>query len=326
MTPTIQGELVKEYLRKYSAYGSMRIARILYETFPVEFGSVERARRFVRYYRGSIGSKDRAKLTEETFIPRVEIPASDEAVYEPFVLGKEAFPILIGSDAHVPYHDQDVLEMLIDRGIEIGARTVILNGDWADFHLLSHFVRDPRKRDPLGELEVLVGILEIIHRELPHAHLIYKFGNHEERFDTYLMQAAPEMFKLPEMHLSAVLMKRCPWLEIVEMKRVIYAEGLNIIHGHEYKNAIMTPVNPARGLFIRAKKSSLCGHFHQTSEHSEPTIEDKLITTWSTGCMCERHPQYMPLNNWNHGFAEVHLDEEGLYHVLNRRIVNYKML
>lgn len=326
MSVTVLGELTKEYLRKYPSYGSTRIARLLFKEFPVEFGNIEKARRIIRYYRGSTGIKDRTHLSPETYIPRVEVPPSDEIIYEPYILGKERFPIIIGSDAHIPYHDQDILEMFVDRAIRIRARTIILNGDWIDFHLLSRFVRDPRKRDIKGELDLLVQILKLIHEKVPHAKLIYKFGNHEERFDIYLMQAAPEMYKLPEMKLSSLLLQKCPFITIVEMKRVIHAEGLNIIHGHEYKNAIITPVNPARGLFMRAKKSAICGHFHQTSEHSEPTIEDKLITTWSTGCMCEKHPQYMPLNNWNHGFAEVYLSEEGLYNVINRRIVNYKLL
>lgn len=326
MSISIQGELTKEYLRRFPSYGSRRIARILYSEFPIEFGSIEKARKYIRYYRGSSGIENRSKLTAETFIPRVEVPESDAISYDPFVLEKKDFPILIGSDAHIPYHDQDVIEMFIDRGVEIGAKTVILNGDWIDFYMISHFTRDPRMRSIKEELDEFLEIAEIIHKTIPQARLILKFGNHEERFDAYLMNAAPEMFKLPEMKLSSLLSQKCSYIEIVEMKRVIHAEGLNIIHGHEYKNAIITPVNPARGLFIRAKKSAICGHFHQTSEHSEPTIEDKLITTWSTGCMCDRHPQYMPLNNWNHGFAEVYLDEEGLYHVINRRIVNYKML
>lgn len=326
MTATARGELVKEYLLKYPYLGSRRLARLLHNEFPLEFRDVELARRVIRYYRGSSGDIDKAKLTEETFIPKVEMPESDEILYEPFGLTKEFFPVMIGSDAHVPYHDQDVLELFVERAITIKAKTFILNGDWIDFHLLSRFVKDPRKRDVLGEIEQLCEILRIIHETVPEARIVYKFGNHEERFDLYLMNAAPELFKLPEMRLSFLLKQRCPFVEIVEMKRVIHAEGLNIVHGHEYKHSIISPVNPARGLFIRAKKSAICGHFHQTSEHSEPTIEDKLITTWSTGCMCDRHPQYMPLNNWNHGFAEIHWDEEGLYHVRNRRVVNYKLL
>jgi hypothetical protein len=69
----------------------------------------------------------------------------------------------------------------------------------------------------------------------------------------------------------------------------------------------------------------MCFHFHQTSEHTEPTISGEIITCWSVGCLCNLHPEYMPLNKWNHGFAEIY-NEDGFFNVKNRKIINYKLL
>jgi hypothetical protein len=99
------------------------------------------------------------------------------------------------------------------------------------------------------------------------------------------------------------------------------------IHGHEYVGGISAPVNPARGLFLKSKVSCFQGHNHQSSSHTEPTLTGKMVTTWSLGCLSELHPAYMPLNKWNHGFAEVDLDPNGEdFEFNNYRIFNGKIM
>ncbi len=111
------------------------------------------------------------------------------------------------------------------------------------------------------------------------------------------------------------------------MPGAIHLNNLWGIHGHEYVGGISAPVNPARGLFLKAKVSTFQGHNHQTSEHTEPTLTGKMVTTWSLGCLSELHPAYMPLNKWNHGFAEVDLDPNGEdFEFNNKRIFKGKIL
>jgi hypothetical protein len=78
-------------------------------------------------------------------------------------------------------------------------------------------------------------------------------------------------------------------------------------------------------LFLRAKSDALCGHHHQASEHSEPNIKGKLTTCWSVACLCELHPDYMPINKHHHGFAHVRVMDSGEFEVSNYRIVNGKI-
>jgi hypothetical protein len=109
-------------------------------------------------------------------------------------------------------------------------------------------------------------------------------------------------------------------------KRIIKAGNLNIAHGHEFPSGIASPVNVARGLYLRAKANAICGHFHKNSEHSETDINGHMTTTWSVGCLCDLHPLYMPINSWNQGVALITIDEEGKVDVQNRRIKNGKIL
>jgi len=321
----IQGDIVKEYLRKYPSVSSHKLAALILSETKGMFASYETARAAVRYYRGAIGSKNRNEIMPESFMPRVSVPEPEQEDYSPFVLPPDSYPIVIGSDAHIPYHDQDAVEMFIEHAHDIKAKTIILLGDWLDFYMLSRFLKDPRKRQPVDELATLRAILTAMRKANPKARIIYKYGNHDERWDMYLMQNAPAIFAIPETHLYYQLGLAKLKIEVVQNKRVIRAGHLNLIHGHEYLGGITQPVNPARGLYLRAKKSAIEGHFHQSSDHTETSINGDVVTCWSIGCLCGLHPQYMPLNKWNLGFADV-FDDGGMFRVVNHKIIDYRLL
>jgi predicted phosphodiesterase len=319
------GEITREYLKKYPAAGSFCIAKIMFDENKSIFSSAEQARHLIRYYRGSNGARDRSRIADKSYMAKINIPPADETDFAPYKLSDEDYPIIVGADAHIPYYDQDALELFIERIDEIKPKTIILAGDWIDFYSISKFQHDPRKRTVKGEIELFNDILDAIKKVSGKAKIVFKYGNHEERYDNYLMQKAPELFAIDSIRLENVLNLKERNIDVVKDKRIIRIGHLNLIHGHEYVFSISNPVNPARGLFNRAKKTSLCFHFHQTSEHTEPTISGEIITCWSVGCLCGLHPEYMPLNKWNHGFAEIYNDN-GFFNVENRKIINYKLL
>jgi len=301
-----------------------------------ECGSVDLQRRgqrdgWQRYQCNNCGAWTKDKEMIPAFEGRVvgfnSIPDGEDEDFTPFLLHESDYPIIVGADAHIPYHDAKVIQMFIDRAVSIKARTVILDGDWLDCYQLSRFQRDPSKRDIAAEIAMARQIFQAIRSALPDARIIYKMGNHEDRYESYLMRAAPELFKLKSIHLDALpeLGLKELNIEVVKNKRIIRIGHLNIIHGHEFASGISAPVNPARGLYLRAKKSAMVAHYHQTSEHTETAINDDVVTCWSIGCLCGLHPQYMPLNKWNHGFAEI-MDEDGFFIVRNRRIINGRLL
>jgi hypothetical protein len=322
----ITGDIVKEYLIKYPTISSNKIAETIIKDIPTLFTNKEAARGVIRYYRGSNGDINRNKLTKDSYFPKINVAVPDEEEYSPYIIefNKDVFPILIGSDVHLPYHDQDALEIFIERAIDIQAKTIILNGDWIDFYQTSCWQKDPRKRSTKDEIDLFNEVLDMIQKNT-NAKIIYKYGNHEERFDNYLMQNAPQLFELEEMHLDKILKLKERNIDVVNDKRVVKIDHLHVIHGHEYKFAISNPVNPARGLYLRAKKNCVCGHFHQTSEHTESAINGDIVTDWSIGCLCSLHPQYMPLNRWNHGFAEIYYDDT-FFNLRNRKIINYRLV
>lgn len=232
---------------------------------------------------------------------------------------------LIISDLHIPYHHEGSVRLALEFGRERKANLILINGDMLDFFSLSTWEKDPRKRDLAGEVDAGRQFLATLREEFPRAKIVYKEGNHEERWGRYLAKNAPDLLGLEDFTWRSVYRLDRLRIQHVGDCRPVRIGKLFVIHGHEYRFAISNPVNPARGLFLRAKTHALCGHLHQSSQHSERQLDGKLVSTWSTGCLCDLNPDYSPLNQWSHGFAFAEVNADGAFNVTNPRIVEGKV-
>lgn len=321
--------LVQAGCRAWPDMPSRTLARKLRTANPGVWPSLEAARHAVQHARGRVSGRQPTGLAPiPSTAPRVphnpcKLPASDDKPFLPYEVSvARDTRVLILSDIHLPYHDLAALRAAINEGMAAEVKIVILNGDTLDFHHLSRFVRDPRLRRPKAELQCAHELLDTLGELFPKARKIWKDGNHDERWDIYLMQQAEEVFEVIKEHASLDKLLRLAdrgW-EYVTDKRPIYLGKLPVIHGHEYPTPVLGPVNAARGLFLRAKGCALTGHHHQTSEHTEPNICGEIITTWSTGCLCGLSPAYARFNKSNHGAATVDLARSGDFRVRNFRI------
>ena len=269
---TPSGLIALDYVKRFPSVSSNRLATMLITDHPTEFSSHDRARSVVRYYRGASGSKDRKQMNPDNYVPKFTAPPSDEKEKTTYIIPDDAYPIVMAGDVHVPYHDVDAFETFIDYAIDIKAKTLVMMGDWLDFYQISRFMKDPRKRDLKGELDLFNGILDSMQKALPDTKFIFKQGNHEFRLDSYILQNAPQLFGLEEIKLKNLLKLDARGIDFVDGVQLIKYKHLNIVHGHEFVYAISNPVNPARGLYNRAKKNAICFHHHQSSSHSEKDI------------------------------------------------------
>lgn len=229
--------------------------------------------------------------------------------------------VLVLPDIHVPYHDMTAVQVALAWGKKRKPTHILLNGDFIDFEAVSAWDGDPADRNLKVELDTAKEMLRHIRSVFPKQPIIYKEGNHDERLRKYIWKHAPELSGLPSITLPELLEFDEIGITCVGDKKKVRLGALTVFHGHEYRTPMTNPVNPARGLFLRAITSSLCSHYHQRSEHSEPTADGKLITTWSTGCLCQLSPNYQPYGKWCHGFAFVQVKKDGVFDVLNPRII-----
>jgi predicted phosphodiesterase len=300
---------------------------------PLDFTNVEGVRGNIRRYRGETKKKSNVSPTairtaeEKKLAMRqmTELPESDYSKLEPFIIPKGQNNILVLSDIHLPYQDNNALTLALNYGLENNVNAVYLNGDTIDMYQASRFTKDRRLRDLAGELEMTREFLKML-QGMFKCPIYFKIGNHEARWEHYLMLKAPELLGVDDFKLEQILRFREFGVTLIKDKQIAMAGKLPILHGHEWYGGFAPPVNPARGLFLKAKESALVGHHHRTSEHTEKTLSGQVVTTWSTGCLCGLEPEYAPYNNYNHGFAHVKTDKDGNYELKNIRIINYKIV
>jgi predicted phosphodiesterase len=326
-------DIVKSYLDKFPETPTHTLSRTIYNDNKECFNSSEHVRSIIRYYRGANGNRlynllrDRKYVREysKDLLNPFKLPESDEKEFEPFSLRSEDNKILVLSDIHCPYHNIQAVSTAIQYGLDCEVNTVLLNGDIWDFCQLSQFIKDPRSRHFLQEKEIAIEFLASLRSVFSNASFYFKQGNHEERLETYLKVKSPELYGDKTFELDQLLCFDDFDITYIKEKRTIKAGKLNILHGHELKGGLIPPVNPARGVFLRTGVQTLVGHFHRTSQHTDPNLDDDLISCWSTGCLSEIHPEWMPNNKWNHGAAIVYVEDNGDFNVDNFMINKSKV-
>lgn len=317
--------VITKLVRENPNLSTHMLARKLFTAWPDYFSNVESARTAVRVRRGANGDSCRrqTKAHAETFQDRREfkweMPKSQAETWEPYILPDGE--VLVLSDIHIPYHDEIALGAALDYGSKMnggkGPDTILLNGDTADFFAISRFQKDPRQRNLAGEIQALRQFLGYIRQRFPKAKLIYKLGNHDERWEHWQWEKAPEYLDIPQMTMESILTSEIEQTEKfdyqpkidgviwVKDQRPIMAGALAILHGHEYPKGMTNSVNPARGNFLRGMESSLAGHLHRSSYHPEKTMFGRVIACWTTGCLCGMWPAYARINKWDASFATV---------------------
>jgi predicted phosphodiesterase len=326
----IQTEKTKEYLRRFPNTSKWSLAAKMFKENTLVYKDVDSARQSIRYYTGSMGDKKRKELSDKSFLNNphnpFNLPESDEQEWLPYVLPKAANNILMLYDVHIPYHNMKALTTALKYGKDNKVNTIFLAGDFMDCYQISFFEKDPSKRRLSEEFQMVRDFLSSLKKNFPKCKIYMLQGNHEMRYQRLLRLKAPEILDMEEFRFDVILKLREHGIEWIDDMRIVKAGKLNILHGHEFQKGVMSPVNVARGVFLKAKVSTIVGHSHQTSEHTERDLNGDIVTCWSVGTLSELHPEYARINKWNHGFAHVMVNNDGSFNVKNIRIIKGKIV
>jgi len=321
-----KAEKARSIVEQFPTLSKKELGRRLKHKYPHDFKDYEHARTFIRSVTGSKAGATYA-TTDKYIGPKLNPGRYND--FRPYVLNHKRIAIL--SDIHIPFHDRDALYLALTWVKNFGPDCIVLNGDIIDCYQLSNFQKDPEERRFYEELDELQNFLSDLRDEFPNAEIVYKMGNHEERYERWLWDKGKDITGLKGANGDELL----SWAtithsslyghKIVTNKRIIKAGKLNIGHGHEFGKSIFSPVNPARGFYLRAKSSFIGGHYHQTSEHVERDLNGGITGCWSTGSLCDLNPAYMPINRWNLGFAAVEIEGD-TFTVHNKKIMNGRIV
>lgn len=324
-------DIAREYRAKYGIdMPSLKLARIMYAENPLIFKNAENARDAIRYVEGKNGKKSINREVLNAPKDRVKnpykLPESSAEIREPFILPTGCNNILLISDLHIPYHDVDALTLALEYGVQENVNTIFINGDLIDFHHLSRFQKDPRKRSVKHEFSVTKKFLRTLRMIFPSAQIYWLKGNHCVRYEHWLMSKVYEVFDDEYYHLEQRLALSEENVRIIDDNVLVKAGKLCITHGHHVMRGFFSPVNSARGAWMKAKQSVIISHVHKVSNHVEVNLDGDNFGTWSTGSLCELRPDYSPLvSNYQHGFAHITTDTSGDFQVRNFHIINGKL-
>jgi len=322
---TQKQQLAAEYLAKFPSISKHSIAAKLYNDHEHIFNSVEHARMAIRMITNAAGAKSspRVKITHTPDLPPskmqnrafVDLPTSSDN-------------ILWLSDIHIPNQDNEAIKLAIEYGVRNKINCIVLGGDILDnTPFTSHDAPPPGKDDVVEWFEYCEIFLSHLRTKFPKAHIVWLEGNHDNWYVRYLMKKAPVFFNDEYYRLPQRLDLKKYNVEFYEQHIVVRAGKLHMLHGHTIVRGFMAPVNAARGVFMRSKSSMIIGHVHSTSNHSETNIKEEPISCWSVGCLCTLSPEYDPHNTkHNVGFAHILVEKNGEFEVLNKRIINNKIL
>ena len=315
-----KNEIVRNTVRRFFHLPNNTIAQYILDTHgPLFDGNKEKIRSYVRRVVGKAGGPKRDNAKDKSLFRDTvtTMPKTWREVRTPYHL--PAGLGLVLSDIHVPFHEPDAVEAAVQAGQAEKVDWIFLNGDIQDCAAVSFWPQ--KKRDMNAEIEMVIDFFDWLRNQFPGKPIIYKPGNHEYRLPRYFVSKAPELAATPYAAMESVLGFEKRNIEFLDYFQLVYAGLLPIIHGHEVRG-ISNTVNAARGLFLKTKTYSACSHCHSTSEHPTRTIEGKLLTTWSFGCLCDLNPDYCVFgNNWNWGFALINVEKDGFFEVVNRRIL-----
>ena len=320
-----KSEIVDKVVKDFPDTPTTTLAKMLFKQHPSVFTRLDNVRAMIRYRRGNKGESNRQKGKKtygETYRPNGQsgytIPASDKKSHRPYKITKGKWLIL--SDIHIPYHDEEALEIALSHGEQEGIEHIYLNGDTCDFYNCSSYQRDPEERDLSNELTKTRQFLGHLRYRFPKAKIVFKIGNHEDRWERYLYHKAPELVGVANFEMYYILDFAKYGIELVRsMQKAKAGKHLTILHGHEVRN---TGVYPARTLLQRTHVCTIAGHNHRTSTYGEKTSDGKIIGSWTSGCLCEMEPEYMPINQWNLGFIILDFNGDKDFTVHNKRILD----
>jgi predicted phosphodiesterase len=326
-------ELATDLCRRFPDAANRTLAKRLNDEHPAIFPTIERARNAVRYCRGAIGSENRQHTKGRDTMrkprkagERPKLPKSQATSMAQHRLACRRALIL--GDIHLPFQDNDALELAFEYGEEYKPDLVLLNGDVFDFYQLSRFKKDPTVASLKSEIAAGKKFFARLRHTFPSVRIVFRYGNHDRRWDDHVMECAPLLWDtLPSLkdcwHVDAGIIEH--GIEVIRDKCNIMLGRLLVLHGDELPKGIGSPVNAARGVFIKTFVPTYVNHFHQESKQPAKTPTGKRIMTWSSGCLCGLSPHYLPINQWTTGFGTVDVEKNGDYRVTQLNIIDGKI-
>lgn len=222
-------------------------------------------------------------------------------------------------DCHRPYHDRRAYKLMIQvmRFLyKLGClKEIVILGDYADIYCLhGHGSKDPRVYNMLvDEIEDVNKGLDELDKLFPKAKKIYIQGNHEFRFERYLLSNCPELFGITEFKSLIKMHERPNWKYIYYSPNQSYKVlGSKLTARHEPLGS------SAKATATKALCSLTYGHIHRIEESHIVGLDGTNHVCFSVGWLGDKRNDkifsYVKSHHqWQLGFGIVFVDPKTKY-------------
>lgn len=247
---------------------------------------------------------------------------------------ENSYRLLVMSDLHGPLLDPEAFSCVLRYIAAQPPDEIVLNGDILDFPYISTHRKRLDENHPLlsnySEIQEIKDATEQIFKPLrqaaPEAKIVYRLGNHEERFIKPNMGGdIAERILSCQMHFQTTKLEEMLGLPALAIEydptpsREYYGI-FHIVHGLSLaKNAPEKNINEYFG-------SGTTGHTHRLGSQYRHTKRGSVCWVES-GCLCRLKASYIPtgkITNWAQGFVTVsfHLEEKPWFSAKTHGIIN----
>jgi len=227
---------------------------------------------------------------------------------------------VVMNDLQMPFHDKQVVELVVSFVERLKPYGVVLNGDVVDCYQLSDFTKDPMKGDDLRKgidlSQKLMKRLGKVSKER-----WWLCGNHEDRLRRYVWKNAPALGVVEGMNFPTLFKIEDCGFKWKGKDKIIRLGKLIVVHGDvARKHSAYT----AKCNFETFGCSVLTGHSHRLGIYY-CTNQRGIHASYENGCLCPiSNAEFAPFANWQQGFSVVHVDDSGTFHVQQIPILGRK--
>jgi predicted phosphodiesterase len=270
------------------------------------------------------GALDSGKAIElmidrDAFLNR-PVPDARPTAPEPNPLPTGLARVLFIPDTHRPYHDKRAWQVMLKAARVFQPDKIVVLGDFADFYAVSHFTKDPRRKNDLQweADDVNEGLDEL--DALDATHKIYIAGNHEDRLEKYLSLAAPALIGVTSVPELFRLNER-GWY-YTPYKRSTRLGKLRLTH-----DTGSAGINAHRSSMDAFQASVIIGHTHRMEMSFKGNADGHPTVGAMFGWLGDfDQVDYMQAvqarRSWVHGFGIGYEEPNGVIHLQPVPIIN----
>ncbi len=211
------------------------------------------------------------------------------------------------SDIHIPFEDPLALRLSLEYLKELDIDELMLMGDIVDFLAISRFNKTLERRASLNnEIEQSLTFLDNVRMMFKKIPITYIKGNHENRWDTYLIEKSPELLGVRGMSFRE---KMClKELNIRWEEKKVIENDMVFYHGEGRSGKYAG--DTVKHWMHHFMSSVIIGHIHKQAVIYQRTGTGKNIVGIENPALCLLDPDYEKSGtcNWQQGGTVIEMD------------------